>query len=137
MKFNNVDTILVGFFTVPGSRIGSAILSDSSFEALSESVNDLTLRAIKDMGFTHMTQIQTKSIPPLLEGKTLRFGLIQQFLLFRRSFVEQRGNVDKLGVIDGRSLRDFIFSVLNFHFVNDKCVLSYLPIELTDPNTMK
>ncbi|KAK7485195.1 hypothetical protein BaRGS_00023605 [Batillaria attramentaria] len=44
---------------------------DYSFESLKGKVSDLTLHAIKDMGFSHMTEIQLKAIPPLLEGRDL------------------------------------------------------------------
>lgn len=54
--------------SVPGAKGGSVILSDTSFTSLTDHVNDLTLRGVKDMGFTNMTQIQAKAIPPLLEG---------------------------------------------------------------------
>ncbi|KNA11429.1 hypothetical protein SOVF_135240 [Spinacia oleracea] len=46
---------------------GIGIMSDHSFFGLP--VSELTKDAIKDTGFTNMTQIQAKSIPPLLEGK--------------------------------------------------------------------
>ncbi|XP_072273949.1 ATP-dependent RNA helicase DDX18 [Pyxicephalus adspersus] len=42
---------------------------DSSFSSLSSLVNENTLKAIAEMGFTHMTEIQHKSIRPLLEGR--------------------------------------------------------------------
>lgn len=42
---------------------------DTSFSSLEEKVSDLTLKGIADMGFTHMTEIQHKSIPHLLEGR--------------------------------------------------------------------
>ena len=58
---------------VAGSKSGSLILSDTSFESLSEHVNDLTLKGIKDMGFKTMTHIQAKAIPPLLEGRIFFF----------------------------------------------------------------
>ncbi|KAK7694373.1 ATP-dependent RNA helicase [Cerrena zonata] len=32
-------------------------------------LSEPTCRALKEMGFTHMTPIQEKSIPPLLAGK--------------------------------------------------------------------
>ncbi|CAB4035948.1 ATP-dependent RNA helicase DDX18, partial [Paramuricea clavata] len=41
---------------------------ETSFESLKESVSGKTLKAISDMGFTHMTEIQHKSIAPLLNG---------------------------------------------------------------------
>ena len=57
---------------LPGSKAAMAgILSDKSFESLNSHVCDKTLEGIKDMGFTHMTDIQAKSIPPLLEGRDL------------------------------------------------------------------
>jgi len=57
---------------LPGSKAGMAgILSDKSFEGLKDHVCSKTLDGIKDMGFTHMTDIQARSIPPLLEGRDL------------------------------------------------------------------
>ncbi|KAM4859393.1 ATP-dependent RNA helicase DDX18 [Thomomys bottae] len=44
---------------------------DTSFDSLSLLVNENTLKAIKEMGFVHMTEIQHKSIKPLLEGRDL------------------------------------------------------------------
>ncbi|PWA76465.1 DEAD-box ATP-dependent RNA helicase 51 [Artemisia annua] len=41
--------------------------SEASFTALP--LSEPTMRAISDMGFQHMTQIQSRVIPPLLEGK--------------------------------------------------------------------
>ncbi|KAF8389822.1 hypothetical protein HHK36_024341 [Tetracentron sinense] len=46
---------------------GSGIMSSESFSLLS--ISEPTMNAIKDMGFENMTQIQARSIPPLLEGK--------------------------------------------------------------------
>ena len=55
---------------MPGSSVGaSTILSDSSFKGLESKVSDKTLKAIEDMGFTNMTEIQHKSVPHLLEGR--------------------------------------------------------------------
>ncbi|KAL8479902.1 hypothetical protein ACS0TY_026735 [Phlomoides rotata] len=45
----------------------SGIMSSEAFAALP--ISEPTMNAIKDMGFQHMTQIQARSIPPLLEGK--------------------------------------------------------------------
>ena len=57
---------------LPGSKAAMAgILSDKSFTSLKDHVCDKTLEGIKEMGFTHMTDIQAKSIPPLLEGRDL------------------------------------------------------------------
>ncbi len=42
---------------------------DRSFSSLSDCVSDKTLKAISEMGFTEMMEIQYRSIRPLLEGK--------------------------------------------------------------------
>lgn len=42
---------------------------DTSFASLAGLVSDSTLKAVKEMGFEHMTEIQHKSIRPLLEGR--------------------------------------------------------------------
>ncbi|KAK9756921.1 hypothetical protein RND81_01G129900 [Saponaria officinalis] len=49
------------------SESGGGIMSDESFFNLL--ISEPTKNAIKDIGFTYMTQIQARSIPPLLEGK--------------------------------------------------------------------
>ena len=54
---------------VPGSSLGVGILSDTSFKSLEGKVSEETLLGIEEMGFTHMTEIQAKSIPVLLEGR--------------------------------------------------------------------
>ena len=46
---------------VPGSKLGAGILSDTTFASLTDSVSDLTLKAIEEMGFTKMTEIQVPS----------------------------------------------------------------------------
>lgn len=51
--------------------IVKSLLSNSAFEDLGEKVSEKTLNAIRDMNFTHMTEIQAKAIPHLLEGKDL------------------------------------------------------------------
>ena len=51
------------------SFISALSSEDTSFETLKESVSEKTLKAISDMGFTHMTEIQHKSIAPLLNGR--------------------------------------------------------------------
>jgi len=58
-------------FLVPGSKLGLEILSDTSFASLKEAVSEKTLKSIEAMGFTNMTEIQAKCIPPLLEGRDL------------------------------------------------------------------
>jgi ATP-dependent RNA helicase DDX18/HAS1 len=56
---------------LPGSGVSISIMSDKTFEALRGSISDHTLKGINDMGFTHMTEIQSKTIPALLEGRDL------------------------------------------------------------------
>uniref|UniRef100_A0A182TNA7 ATP-dependent RNA helicase n=1 Tax=Anopheles melas TaxID=34690 RepID=A0A182TNA7_9DIPT len=59
--------------TVP-SMTNSAyeiILGNREFKSLEGKVSDHTMKAIGEMGFTKMTEIQAKSIPPLLEGRDL------------------------------------------------------------------
>ncbi|XP_060227708.1 ATP-dependent RNA helicase DDX18 isoform X2 [Meriones unguiculatus] len=50
---------------------GPGAFEDTSFASLSNLVHENTLKAIKEMGFKHMTEIQHKSIRPLLEGRDL------------------------------------------------------------------
>uniref|UniRef100_A0A667HJT6 ATP-dependent RNA helicase n=1 Tax=Lynx canadensis TaxID=61383 RepID=A0A667HJT6_LYNCA len=50
---------------------GPGAFEDTSFASLTDLVSENTLRAIKEMGFTNMTEIQHKSIRPLLEGRDL------------------------------------------------------------------
>uniref|UniRef100_A0A8D1RCR8 ATP-dependent RNA helicase n=1 Tax=Sus scrofa TaxID=9823 RepID=A0A8D1RCR8_PIG len=57
---------------VPSLPLGlTGAFEDTSFASLTDLVNENTLRAIKEMGFTNMTEIQHKSIRPLLEGRDL------------------------------------------------------------------
>ncbi|PAV85397.1 hypothetical protein WR25_09832 [Diploscapter pachys] len=51
-----------------GTEVAS-YLSNTSFASLKDKVNDRLLANIDKMGFTSMTEIQAKSIAPLLEGK--------------------------------------------------------------------
>uniref|UniRef100_A0ABI7WNI8 ATP-dependent RNA helicase n=1 Tax=Felis catus TaxID=9685 RepID=A0ABI7WNI8_FELCA len=57
---------------VPSLPLGlTGAFEDTSFASLTDLVSENTLRAIKEMGFTNMTEIQHKSIRPLLEGRDL------------------------------------------------------------------
>ncbi|XP_052898858.1 probable ATP-dependent RNA helicase pitchoune [Anopheles moucheti] len=47
------------------------LLGNQEFSSLVGKVSNNTIKAIGDMGFTKMTEIQAKSIPPLLEGRDL------------------------------------------------------------------
>ncbi|XP_069011061.1 ATP-dependent RNA helicase DDX18 [Embiotoca jacksoni] len=76
---------------------------DTSFTSLAELVSDSTLRAVKEMGFDHMTEIQHKSIRPLLEGrdilaaaktgsgKTLAFLIPSIELIYKLKFMPRNG----------------------------------------------
>lgn len=81
----------------------SSIMSDVAFESLQGKVSDHTLKAIKEMGYTHMTEIQAQSIPPLLEGrdilaaartgsgKTLGFLIPAIELIYKLKFMPRNG----------------------------------------------
>uniref|UniRef100_A0A8D2AJR4 ATP-dependent RNA helicase n=1 Tax=Sciurus vulgaris TaxID=55149 RepID=A0A8D2AJR4_SCIVU len=57
---------------VPSLPLGlTGAFEDTSFASLTNLVNENTLKAIKEMGFMNMTEIQHKSIRPLLEGRDL------------------------------------------------------------------
>lgn len=51
--------------------IVKSLLSTSAFDDLKDKVSDKTLNAVREMNFSHMTEIQSKSIPHLIEGKDL------------------------------------------------------------------
>ncbi|GAB1599443.1 ATP-dependent RNA helicase HAS1-like isoform X2 [Argonauta hians] len=88
---------------LPGSQLIAEIASDKSFDVLTPHVSSQTMDAIKKMGFTHMTDIQAKSIPYLLEGrdlmgaaktgsgKTLAFLIPAVELLFKLKFLPRNG----------------------------------------------
>ncbi|KAJ8012416.1 hypothetical protein DPEC_G00042530 [Dallia pectoralis] len=76
---------------------------DTSFASLASVVSDHTLKAVKEMGFEHMTEIQHKSIRPLLEGrdvlaaaktgsgKTLAFLIPSIELIYKLKFMPRNG----------------------------------------------
>ncbi|KAG9444333.1 hypothetical protein H6P81_015673 [Aristolochia fimbriata] len=82
-------------------RTGSGIMSSEPFSNLK--VSELTMKAIREMGFVNMTQIQARSIPPLLEGqdvlgaartgagKTLAFLVPAIELLYNIQFTARNG----------------------------------------------
>ncbi|XP_050581151.1 probable ATP-dependent RNA helicase pitchoune isoform X1 [Bombus affinis] len=88
---------------LPGSTMGLTIANDTNFKVLAESVCENTLKAIEDMGFTNMTEIQAKAIPPLLEGrdlvgsaktgsgKTLAFLIPAVELIYKLKFMPRNG----------------------------------------------
>lgn len=77
--------------------------SNRSFDTLKEKVSEETLKGISEMGFTQMTEIQAKSIPPLLEGrdlvgaartgsgKTLAFLIPAIELIYKLRFMPRNG----------------------------------------------
>ncbi|XP_057957370.1 DEAD-box ATP-dependent RNA helicase 51 [Malania oleifera] len=85
------------------NTVGSAsgIMSTELFSSLP--ISELTMNAIKDLGFHNMTQIQARAIPPLLEGKdvlgaartgsgkTLAFLVPAVELLYHTSFTPRNG----------------------------------------------
>ncbi|XP_072300316.1 ATP-dependent RNA helicase DDX18 [Eucyclogobius newberryi] len=76
---------------------------DTSFASLSDLVSVHTLKAVKEMGFEHMTEIQHKTIRPLLEGrdvlaaartgsgKTLAFLIPSIELIYKLKFMPRNG----------------------------------------------
>jgi ATP-dependent RNA helicase DDX18/HAS1 len=89
---------------LPGTSSGLAgILSDKLFSSLAGSVSDATLKGIVDMGFDKMTEIQSKTIPHLLEGrdlvgaaktgsgKTLAFLVPAVELMYKLRFLPRNG----------------------------------------------
>lgn len=88
---------------VPGSNVTLEILSNRSFDSLTDTVCEATLKGISDMGFTTLTEIQARSIPPLLEGrdlvgaaktgsgKTLAFLIPAVELIYKLKFMPRNG----------------------------------------------
>uniref|UniRef100_A0A2L2Y3B2 ATP-dependent RNA helicase n=1 Tax=Parasteatoda tepidariorum TaxID=114398 RepID=A0A2L2Y3B2_PARTP len=78
-------------------------LSNISFDTLQQNVSENTLKAVTDMGFEQMTEIQARTIPQLLEGsdavvsaktgsgKTLAFLIPAIELLKKLDFTESQG----------------------------------------------
>ncbi|XP_078084290.1 ATP-dependent RNA helicase DDX18 [Mustelus asterias] len=76
---------------------------DIAFSSLADLVSENTLKGIVDMNFTHMTEIQQKSIRPLLEGrdilaaaktgsgKTLAFLIPAIELIYKLRFMPRNG----------------------------------------------
>ncbi|XP_065172695.1 probable ATP-dependent RNA helicase pitchoune, partial [Atheta coriaria] len=88
---------------LPGSSVGLEILSNCTFASLADKVCEQTLKGIEDMGFTTLTEIQARSIPPLLEGrdlvgaaktgsgKTLAFLIPAVELIYKLKFMPRNG----------------------------------------------
>ncbi|XP_019409927.1 PREDICTED: ATP-dependent RNA helicase DDX18 [Crocodylus porosus] len=89
---------------VPSLPLGvTGAFEDTSFASLADLVSENTLKGINEMGFTHMTEIQHKSIKPLLEGrdilaaaktgsgKTLAFLIPAIELIYKLKFMPRNG----------------------------------------------
>ncbi|KDP29515.1 hypothetical protein JCGZ_19228 [Jatropha curcas] len=82
-------------------KSGSGIMSTESFESLG--LSEPTFKAIQEMGFQYLTQIQARAIPPLLigkdvlgaartgSGKTLAFLIPAVELLYNVRFTPRNG----------------------------------------------
>lgn len=88
---------------LPGSGIALSILSSATFASLADKVCENTLKAVADMGFTTLTEIQARAVPPLLEGrdlvgsaktgsgKTLAFLIPAVELIYKLKFMPRNG----------------------------------------------
>lgn len=86
---------------------------------------EATLMGIKDMGFTTMTEIQAKAIPPLLEGrdlvgaartgsgKTLAFLIPAIDLIYKLKFKPRNGEIFCLILI---IVLVYLDTIENLHF---------------------
>ncbi|XP_073505180.1 ATP-dependent RNA helicase DDX18-like [Phyllobates terribilis] len=88
----------------PGLPMGlTGAFEDAAFSSLTDLVNENTLRAVTEMGFTHMMEIQHKTVRPLLEGrdvmaaartgsgKTLAFLIPAIELVYKLKFMPRNG----------------------------------------------
>lgn len=108
---------------MPSSNLALEIISNNAFTTLKDKVSENTLKGIADMGFTHMTEIQAKCIPPLLEGrdlvgsaktgsgKTLAFLIPAVELIYKINFLPRNG-VGCLIISPTRELSMQTFGVL-------------------------
>lgn len=93
-----------GGSVLPGSSVAlGGILSDRSFDSLADKISEPTQKAIAEMGFTKMTEIQAETIPHLLEGrdlvgaaktgsgKTLAFLIPAVELIYKLKFLPRNG----------------------------------------------
>ncbi|XP_055697664.1 probable ATP-dependent RNA helicase pitchoune isoform X2 [Phlebotomus papatasi] len=99
------------------------VLEDTNFSSLEKHVSQGTLKAVEDMGFTKMTEIQAKSIPPLLlgrhligsaktgSGKTLAFLIPVVELMHKLNF-KPRNGTGAIIISPTRELCMQIFGVL-------------------------
>lgn len=109
--------------TIGAGDAYEVLLGSQEFESLKGKVSDNTLKAITDMGFTKMTEIQAKAIPPLLagrdligsaktgSGKTLAFLIPAVELIYKLQF-KPRNGTGVLVISPTRELAMQIFGVL-------------------------
>lgn len=53
------------------NQTASHILTDTTFASLKDKLSEKTLKAVSEMGYTRLTEIQEKTLLTLLEGKNL------------------------------------------------------------------
>ncbi|KRX64015.1 putative ATP-dependent RNA helicase pitchoune [Trichinella sp. T9] len=99
---NNEEKVLASSST-SALMLCQSILSGKSFSSLAGIVSEQTLKAIRDMGFETMTEIQAQTIPSLLEGRdvmgaaktgsgeTLAFLVPAVELLYKLRFLPRNG----------------------------------------------
>lgn len=51
------------------SVLPDTILSENTFAEMKDKISEATMKAVTEMGFNRMTEIQAKTIPYLLDGK--------------------------------------------------------------------
>ena len=102
--YASVELVLMHYvlsaWALPSLQV-SGIMSNTTFESLD--LTDSTRKAITDMDFTHMTEVQARTIPALLtgrdvlgaartgSGKTLAFLIPCLELLYRVKFMPRNG----------------------------------------------
>lgn len=121
--------------SLPGTRLG--VLSDTRFDSLKGVVSEASLKAVKAMGFTQMTEIQAKTIPHLLEGrdmvaaaktgsgKTLAFLIPAVELLSKLKFMPRNGT-GALVIAPTRELAMQTFGVLQELLANQNQTLGLI-----------
>uniref|UniRef100_A0A1Q3EXA6 ATP-dependent RNA helicase n=1 Tax=Culex tarsalis TaxID=7177 RepID=A0A1Q3EXA6_CULTA len=109
--------------TIGAGDAYEVLLGSQEFESLKGKVSDNTLKAITEMGFTKMTEIQAKAIPPLLagrdligsaktgSGKTLAFLIPAVELIYKLQF-KPRNGTGVIVISPTRELAMQIFGVL-------------------------
>ena len=69
-RINKIEINYFCFFVLDKEILDKVLGSEErQFSSLAGLVSDKTLRAVNEMGFSEMMEIQFKSIKPLLEGR--------------------------------------------------------------------